>query len=490
MVSGTDWQPDNKFLNGPFAPWREESTAFDLPVTGRIPDDLSGALFRVSSNPRFRPRDTGRYHWWEGDGMVCGLYLREGRAAYRTRWVQTASMKAELAAGEALYNGFVNGGESAALPDGAPPAKNVANTNAGLFADELLVYYEGGLPHRLHPGTLATQGTYDFRGGVDVLCTAHFKTDPATGDLLFFAATGPVITWYRAEAGSGRIIDTHAFEIGLPVLMHDFAVTENYAVFFVTPALFELGNVLRGLPGVVWNEAALEHGVQIVLMDRRTHRVTWHEVGGQFANTHFFNAFERDHEVIIDGHRIDRLGTPVTRLDTPIGSHAWFPPAIPHRWRVDLASGKATEEQLSETAGEFPKINDARTGLEQRYGYFVTTRGLAADTMSDGLARHDFALGSTCVVAGPDELTSPSEPVFVARQNASAEDDGYLLSLWWNRATRLSELLVHDAADLRSEPLARVGLPSRVPFGFHGNWADQAVLDKAIAAQRAEAGEG
>ena len=71
-----DWPTDNKFLNGPFAPWTEESEGYDLEVDGEIPADLAGALFRVSSNPRFQPRNTDRYHWWEGDGMVCGVYLR------------------------------------------------------------------------------------------------------------------------------------------------------------------------------------------------------------------------------------------------------------------------------------------------------------------------------------------------------------------------------------------------------------------------------
>ncbi|WP_371657440.1 carotenoid oxygenase family protein [Streptomyces sp. NBC_00280] len=114
----------------------------------------------------------------------------------------------------------------------------------------------------------------------------------------------------------------------------------------------------------------------------------------------------------------------------------------------------------------------------------MTTRGLADDTMSDGLARHDHLLDRTTVVEGPDGLTSPGEPVFVARENARGENDGYLLTLWWNRTTDLSELLIHDAADLRRTPLARVKLPSRVPFGFHGSWADHVVLDRAIAAHR------
>ncbi|GAA4704877.1 carotenoid oxygenase family protein [Phytohabitans rumicis] len=473
---------DNKFLNGPFAPWTAQDEAYGLEVVGQLPPDLSGALFRVSSNPRLQPRNVDRYHWWEGDGMVCAVYLRDGRAAYRSRWVETASMRVEVAAGEAIYSGFVNGGTPGRLPDGAPPAKNVANTNVGVFDDHLIVYYEGGLPHRLHPQTLETLGTYDFHGGVDVLCTAHFKIDPDTGDMLFFAATGPVITWYRADAKTGQVIDKHTFEIGVPVLMHDFAVSDTYAIFFVTPAQFRLDLVAQGRPGVIWDESATPHGAQIVLLDRRTHQVTRHDVGGQFANTHFFNAYEAGGELVIDGHRITRLGTPAARLDAPLASHEWFPPALPYRWRVDLRTGRAREEMVSGIAGEFPRINDAYTGRKHRYGYFVTTRGLAGDTMTDGLARHDYLLDSTAVVEGPDGLTSPSEPIFVARDGARGEDGGYLLSVWWNRSTNLSELLIHDAADLRRTPLARVKLPARVPFGFHGNWADHATLDNAVAA--------
>jgi carotenoid cleavage dioxygenase-like enzyme len=482
-----DWATDNKFLNGPFAPWTEENEAYDLEVEGQLPADVAGALFRVSGNPRFQPRNTERYHWWEGDGMVCAVYLRDGRAAYRTRWVETDSMKVEVEAGEAIYSGFVSGGTAGRLPAGAPRAKNVANTNVGIFDDHLIVYFEGGLPHRMHPETLETRGTHDFHGGIDVLCTAHHKIDPATGDMLFFAAVGPVITWYRADARTGQVIDTHVIEMGVPVLMHDFAVSENYAIFFVTPALLRLDYIRRSLPGVHWDEKATPDGVEIILMDRRTHQVSRHRVGGQFANTHFYNAYEADGELIIDGHRINRLGNPADRLDAPLNSHEWFGPALPYRWRVDLRTGTAREEMVSGMAGEFPKINDTVLGRRHRYGYFVTTRGLAPHSMSDGLARHDYLLDSTTVVDGPDGLTSPSEPVFIPRENATGEDDGYLLSIWWNPQTTLSEVLIHDAADLRRTPLARIKLPSRIPFGFHGSWADAAVLDKAVATRNADA---
>ncbi|GHF00962.1 hypothetical protein GCM10014715_66460 [Streptomyces spiralis] len=38
-------------------------------------------------------------------------------------------------------------------------------------------------------------------------------------------------------------------------------------------------------------------------------------------------------------------------------------------------------------------------------------------------------------------------------------------------------------ADVSRTPLVRVKLPSRVPFGFHGSWAEHDVLDRAIAAK-------
>ncbi|UFS59793.1 carotenoid oxygenase family protein [Subtercola endophyticus] len=476
----TLWPTDNKFLNGPFSPWTTESEAFDLPIIGEIPSDLAGALFRISSNPRFEPRNTDRYHWWEGDGMVCGVYIRDGRVAYRTRWVETDSMKVEIEQGEAVYSGFVNGGTPGRAPLGAPPSKNVANTNVGIFDDRLLVYFEGGLPHQLHPETLATQGTYDFHGGIDTLCTAHYKIDRLCGDMLFFAAKGPIITWYRADVTSGQIIETHSIDIGLPVLMHDFVVSDNYAIFFVTPSLFRLDLIMQGRPGVIWDESALPHGTQIVLMDRRTKKVTWYEANGIFGPTHFYNAYEIGDEVVIDLHRISRLGNPA-HGNTPLSSHEWFPPALPWQWRVNVKTGKVADTMLSGIAGEFPKINDAYLGIQHRFGYFVTTRSLSPATMSDGLAKHDYVADSTVVVEGPDNLTSPSEPVFVARDGASVEDDGYILSIWWNPETELSELLVHDASNFTRIPLARVALPVRIPFGFHGSWASQQVLESSIA---------
>jgi len=66
--------------------------------------------------------------------------------------------------------------------------------------------------------------------------------------------------------------------------------------------------------------------------------------------------------------------------------------------------------------------------------------------------------------------TEAGEPVFAPDPDGTAEDDGWLLNIVFDRETESSDLVIVDARDMEGEPVARVHLPRRVPFGFHGNW--------------------
>ena len=62
------------------------------------------------------------------------------------------------------------------------------------------------------------------------------------------------------------------------------------------------------------------------------------------------------------------------------------------------------------------------------------------------------------------------EPVFVPRESAKAEDDGWLMVLVYDAERDTSDFVILDATDIAGDPVATVELPQRVPHGFHGNW--------------------
>ena len=63
-----------------------------------------------------------------------------------------------------------------------------------------------------------------------------------------------------------------------------------------------------------------------------------------------------------------------------------------------------------------------------------------------------------------------SEPVFVRKSGAAAEDQGWIMSYVYDPERDLSDVVILDAQDFAGEPIATVRLPVRVPHGFHGGW--------------------
>jgi carotenoid cleavage dioxygenase-like enzyme len=78
------------FLEGVYAPVFDELDTTDVAVSGELPSALRGVYLRNGANPQFDPM--GRYHWFDGDGMVHGIELRDGCAQYRNRWVETPGL--------------------------------------------------------------------------------------------------------------------------------------------------------------------------------------------------------------------------------------------------------------------------------------------------------------------------------------------------------------------------------------------------------------
>ena len=64
--------------------------------------------------------------------------------------------------------------------------------------------------------------------------------------------------------------------------------------------------------------------------------------------------------------------------------------------------------------------------------------------------------------------------VFVAREGATAEDDGWILSYVHDTGRDDADVVILDAQGFSHDPVATIRLPVRVSFGFHGNWLPDA----------------
>ena len=68
------------------------------------------------------------------------------------------------------------------------------------------------------------------------------------------------------------------------------------------------------------------------------------------------------------------------------------------------------------------------------------------------------------------------EGVFVSRPDATAEDDGWLITYVFDQTSDTSEMVVIDTLAFDDEPVARVLIPKRIPYGFHGTWLPGSLL--------------
>jgi carotenoid cleavage dioxygenase len=456
----SEW-PNHPFLQGNFAPVQEEITVDNLQVIGTLPPEMDGMFVRNGPNPQFPP--LGNYHWFFGDGMLHGVRVQGGKASYRNRYVRTARWQEEHAAGRALYDTFQ-----------APPEKrNRANTALVWHAGRLLALYEGGPPHRIAVPELDTLGLYTFGGKLVHPFTAHPKLDPASGELLCFGysvRTQPHLQ-YSVINAQGDIVSTTPIDLPRPIMMHDFAITPSYTLFMDLPMVFTMSEGLR-------LQFAPELGARIGILPRHGtgDEIKWFEVPTCWV-FHTLNAYEDGAEVVLRACRFTQYpdmisfqpGTPTHPTDGKARSMTNAP--FLYQWRFNLKTGRATEGPLDDIPTEFPRINEALTGKRTRFGYC----GRSGGVMFDGLIKYDLDKGTSEHHTHGQGRTG-GEGVFVPRPDATGEDDGWLVTYVHNAASGKSELVVIETRDFRAPPVARVLLPVRVPYGFHGTWITSAEL--------------
>ncbi len=473
MNAITKIETANPFLSGNYAPVTEEHTAPLIEVSGTIPTDLNGHFLRIGPNPVFVP-DEETYHIFDGDGMIHAVQFEEGRATYRNRFVDTEGLRLERAKGTWIWKGMAG---MADLVKGVPPPaegmmKNTANTAMVYHNNTLFALMEAAPPHKMTLPDLGTVGEETFGGKLTHPFTAHPKVDAVTGEMMTFGYSPfPPFLTYSVVSPSGELVHTTPVTMPKGVMMHDCAITENFTVFLDMPITFDFQRAMSGGLMLDWEP---ENGSRLGVIPRfgKDEDVKWFDVDISMV-FHVSNAWEEGDEVVVQASR--SLKSDISRATEMAAKHELMSDQLGqlYEWRLNMKTGKATERHLdTQHHCDFPRINDDLAGRKSRYTY-AARFDLDHDALFNAELKYDNETGAILV----HELGAGrwgGEGVFVKRDGAKAEDDGYVILFVWDENAQRSECLIIDARNFESPPVATIRIPYRVPFGFHAGWAPAA----------------
>lgn len=434
-------------------------------VEGTIPPDLRGTLYR--NGPGRWEDHAGRplHHLFDGDGMLSAFTIGDGGVHYRNRYVRTRHYRGR--SGTTHLGTAAPGGWRANIAK-TPP--NLANTNVIEHAGHIYALWEGGAPYEIDPESLETVGVCRFDGQLRPMATfsAHPSVCPDSGDMFNFGVEflpRPHLRIYRADP-RGALRHERSARLPYLAMVHDFAITQRYLVFLVSPIVANLLDIGLGRKPI--GDALCyrpERGSAFILVPRDGGRIR-HIDTPAVLQFHLSNAYDDGDDVVVDviTYENPRLLRSIARFQTtPLrGSPSEFT-----RFRL-TRSGRVIRDRLSNSVCEFPRHHPDREGRPYRYAYLNTRRELSS--LYDSVTKLDLDDGTetTFTAAGPGN--SFCEPVFVPRPQADSEDDGWLLTVEYQAGQHVSRLVIFDARDPGRGPIASAQLTQHIPQGFHGNF--------------------
>ena len=465
--------PDNAKKYGLYQDLPREHGFEPLRIDGTIPEELSGTLYR--NGPSLFSSFGERYRQFpDGDGAVSGVRFANGKAWGAVRVVQSKGLVEERALGKRIYGTY-----------GTPcvrwidrvlgKIKNGSNTSVLHWQGRIYALFENGFPTELTTDDLQTIGETDLGGVVIQTFTAHPHRHPTRNSIINFGVrygpTTKIDLFEIPDQGSARRLGTIPISAGL---VHDFCLTEKYALFFIPSMRFQLLKQMLGFGVYADNfkwRPDLGTEIMIVPLDNPSQfkKLT---IDPSFQ-WHFVNAFEQGDHIVID-----RL--PYPDFDS---TNLWFN-QVSHgdihreangnlmRTTINLKTNKAVSEKLWDRSCEFPTINDALSGRPYQYGYINahSDEKAASSVWYDKLVKWDFKTGNIVAEVSLGEGHYPAEGIFVPAKNPTAEDHGYILALVFDSISNTSYMAVFDAQKMQEGPLGRAWFDHHIPVTFHGTW--------------------
>jgi len=458
-----------------FADLEHEVVVDRLPIEGKMPPWLSGALLRTGPAKFDLERQTVN-HWFDGLAMLHRFGFADGQVSYRNRFLQSNSYREATAAGALVR------GEFATDPCRTLFQRVVAifdakltdncNVNINPLGGEAVAFTETTLPVRFDAETLETLGDYGYGPEVGgAVSIAHPHHDAKRRCQFSYVVEFGMKSRYRLfsiddEGGAECVVAE--MPVDRPAYMHSFAMTEQYLVLVEFPLVVDSLRLKLAFEPFIRNYRwRPERRLRIHVFDKDGAGLLKSVETDPVFAFHHVNAFEDGDNIAVDliAYRdagiIDQLYLERLRACDPIDATGHLT-----RFMVPLlGAGDVFAIQIAEEMIELPRIDyELCAGRGYRHVWGVGRR--AKQDFLDTIVKIDAATGET--QSWWREHCYPGEPVFVASPGRTREGDGVLLSVVLDARRERSFLLVLDAMSLAE--IARAECPHHIPFGFHGNY--------------------
>jgi all-trans-8'-apo-beta-carotenal 15,15'-oxygenase len=140
------------------------------------------------------------------------------------------------------------------------------------------------------------------------------------------------------------------------------------------------------------------------------------------------------------------------------------------RFKVDLKAGTATSDCVIDRSCEFPTLHPNQVGRDYRYLYIGAAHHATGNAPLQALLKRDLATGAPNNSGAKPRAALWVSQFLCSRPGSTAEDDGWVLCLTYNAARQCSDLIILDAQQIATGPIARLKLRHHVPYGLHGSF--------------------
>jgi all-trans-8'-apo-beta-carotenal 15,15'-oxygenase len=462
----------------PFGPLGQNATAcasYRPRIRGRLPESLSGVLFRNGPGQFTRGGRTKRTIL-DGDGIIQRLAIADGGATYTSRFVQTPKYQAEAAADRFLWPSWTTTAPGFTANFGHN-VQSQAGVTVYQVGGKLLALDEVAPGFEIDPATLETIGPVEL--GLpqsDEGMKAHARRLPGSGDWVFastrFGRTGMQIDVVRQRRDGTRVA-TPTVQAPRMTYLHDFGVTERHAIFILHAVSFAPLKFLLGLASfsecLAWKPSL---GNIVLVVDLVTGEAQEFDAPPSWS-WHVANCFEQGSAIVMDFIGYDDaahfLG-PDAELAAVMRGHAGVSgaPGFLRRAIADRATGRLEEIVLVAESVEFCAPDPRHTGSPHRRVFMAHAGGGAGVAWHTGVAAFDTATG-TLDRFDFGAATHAGEPVFASKPGGGV-DEGYLLVQLLEMDRGASAFAVLDAQALSDGPLAVIELEQSQPLSFHGQF--------------------